>query len=154
MGVVDIEKVLVSKKISFGEKNYKYFIGYLYDNHKVTPLHIMLPLTNAYVQIYDGQTKWMYFLIEDDDLLEKYNTIWDKVSAYIKKEFDSEPVYNKNYSKTKIKSHGNEFTVFYYKKFQRWAHNHTCVAVITLDSALKKDDNYYPQMRVNILRKK
>ena len=26
---------------------------------------------------YDGQTKWMYFLIEDDNLLEKYNTIWD-----------------------------------------------------------------------------
>ena len=35
----------------------------------------------------------MYFLIEDDALLEKYNTIWDKVSADIKKEFDSEPVY-------------------------------------------------------------
>ena len=27
----------------------------------------------------------MYFLIEDDDLLEKYNTIWAKVSADIKK---------------------------------------------------------------------
>ena len=25
------------------------------------------------------------FLIVDDDLLEKYNTIWDKVSADIKK---------------------------------------------------------------------
>ena len=33
----------------------------------------------------------MYFLIEDDDL-EKYNTIWDKVSADIKKEFDSESI--------------------------------------------------------------
>ena len=32
---------------------------------------------------YDGQTKWMYFLIEDEDLLEKYNTIWNKVSADI-----------------------------------------------------------------------
>ena len=37
----------------------------------------------------------MYFLIENDELLEKYNTIWDKVSADIKKEFDREPVYNK-----------------------------------------------------------
>ena len=36
----------------------------------------------------------MYFLIENDELLEKYNTIWDKVSADIKKEFDREPVYN------------------------------------------------------------
>ena len=43
----------------------------------------------------------MYFLIQDDDLLEKYNTIWDKVSADIKKEFDSEPVYNKKFLKTK-----------------------------------------------------
>ena len=39
---VDIEKVLVSKKISFGEKNYKYFIGYLYNGNKVKPLNIML----------------------------------------------------------------------------------------------------------------
>ena len=30
----------------------------------------------------------------DDDLLEKYNTIWDKVGVDIKKELDSEPVYN------------------------------------------------------------
>ena len=58
----------------------------------------------------------MYFLTEDDDLLEKYNTIWDKVTADIKKEFDSEPVYHKNYLKTKIKSHGNEVTDFYDKK--------------------------------------
>ena len=28
---------------------------------------------------YNGQTKWMYLLIEDDDLLRKYNTNWDKV---------------------------------------------------------------------------
>ena len=31
------------------------------------------------------------FLTQDDDLLEKYNTIWDNVSIDIKKEFDSEP---------------------------------------------------------------
>ena len=30
---VDIVEVLVSKKISFGEKNWKYFIGYLHNNH-------------------------------------------------------------------------------------------------------------------------
>ena len=27
----------------------------------------------------------MYFLIEDDDVLEKYDTIWDKVSVDIKR---------------------------------------------------------------------
>ena len=53
-------------------ENYKYFIGYLYNNHKVRTLHLMLPKTSAYVKSYDG-------------LLEKYNIIWDKVSADIKK---------------------------------------------------------------------
>ena len=83
---VGIEKVLVSNKISFGEKYYNYLIGYLYNNHKVKPLHMMFPKTSVYVKSYDGQTKWMRFLIEDDDLLEKYNTLWDKVSADIEKE--------------------------------------------------------------------
>ena len=55
----------------------------------------MLPKTSVYVKSHDVQTKSMYFLIEDDDLLEIYNTTWNKVSADLKKEFDSEPVYNK-----------------------------------------------------------
>ena len=45
----------------------------------------MLPKTSAYLKRFDGQTKWMHFLIEDDDLLEKCNIIWDKVSADTKK---------------------------------------------------------------------
>ena len=143
---VDIEKVVVSNKKSSGEKNYKYFIGYLHNDYKVKPLHIMLPKTNAYVKRYDGQTEWIYFLIEDDDLLEKYNTVWDKVSTDRKKEFDSEPVYIKKKLKTKIKSHGDEVTDFYDKEILKVDSNHTCLAVVNLDSALKKDKNYYPQV--------
>ena len=45
--------------------------------------------------------------------------------------------------KTKIKSHDNEVTDFYDKKISKLDSNHTCLAVITLDSAFKKDDNYY-----------
>ena len=75
-------KVLVSNKTFLVKKNYKYFIGY---DQKTKPLHLMLPKTSAYVKDYDGETNWMYFLIEDDDVLEKYNTIWDKVYADMKK---------------------------------------------------------------------
>ena len=106
----------------------------------------MLPKTSAYVKSYDGQTKWIYFLIEDDDLLEKYNTIWGKVSADIKKEFDSKPVYIKELLKTKIKYHDDEVTDFYDKKISKVDSNHTCLIVITMYSALKKDETYYPQV--------
>ena len=104
----------------------------------------MLSKISSYVKSRDGQTKWMYCLIKDDELLEKYNTIWDKVSADLKKEFDSEPLYNKEFLKTKIKSHGNEVTDFYDKVIPQIDSNHTCLAVISFDSALKKDVNYYP----------
>ena len=67
------------------KKNYKYFIGYLHNGNKVEPLHIVLPTTRPYEKSYDGQSKWIYFLIEDDDFLKNSNTIWDKVSADIKK---------------------------------------------------------------------
>ena len=87
----------------------------------------------------------MYLFIEDDDVLEKYNTIWDKVSADIKNEFDSEPVYNKEFLKTKTKSHVDEVTDFSDKKIPKANSSHICLAVISLDSALKKDGNHYPQ---------
>ena len=61
-----------------------------------------------------------------------------------KKQFDSDPVYNKTLLKTKLKSHGNEVTYFYNKKIPNLDSNHTYLAVISLDSPLKKDDNYYP----------
>ena len=54
----------------------------------------MFPKTSSYVKRFDGQTKWMCFLIENDNLLETNDTIWDKASPDIKK-IDSEPVYNK-----------------------------------------------------------
>ena len=75
-------------------------------------------------------------MTEADNLLGKYNIIWDKFSADIKKEFDSKSVDNKNFLKTKIKSH---VTNFYDKKIRKVDSNHTCLAVIILDSALKKD---------------
>ena len=81
------------------------------------------------------------FLIKYDELLEKCDTIWDKVSADIKKELDSEPVYNKKLLKTKIKSYGDKVTD-YYKEIPKVDSNHTCVAVVSLDSALNKDGSY------------
>ena len=50
---VDIEKLLVSNKISSGEKTRNTLL--------VTWPHVMLPKTSAYVKSCDGQTKWMYF---------------------------------------------------------------------------------------------
>ena len=86
------------------------------------------------------------FLIEYDDLLDKYYAIWDKVSADIKKEFGSKPVYNKKFLKTKIKSYGDEDTYFHDKEVPKVGSNYKFLVVIGLDSALKKEENYYQKM--------
>ena len=47
------------------KKNYKYFINYNDDDdYVIKPLPIMLTKTSAYVKIYDGETKWMKFLLK------------------------------------------------------------------------------------------
>ena len=93
----------------------------------------MLPKTSAYAS-YDGQTKLIYFLIEDDNLLEKCN----KVSADTKKEFDSKPVNNIEFLKTKIKSHSDKVRDFYDEKIPKMNYNYSCLAVISLHFSLRK----------------
>ena len=77
--------------------------------------------------------------------MEKYdNTIWDKVSADTKREFDSEPVGNK-FLKTNIKFYWDEATDFLDKEISKMDPNLICLALIKLDSAPNKDGNYYQQ---------
>ena len=59
---------------------------------------------SAYTRDFD-KTKCMSFLIKNKKLLEKYNEIWKKVSNIIERNFESRPVYNEKYLKTKIKSY-------------------------------------------------
>ena len=77
-----------------------------------------------------------------DQLIKKNNIIWDKIRAYLKKVFDSEPVYNNKFLKPKIKSHGDKVTDLYDKEIPKVDSNHTCIALISLDTALKEDYTY------------
>ena len=49
-----------------------------------------------------------------NELLEKYNEIWRKVSNDIKKGFDYEPVYNGKNLKTKNKSDKDKISTNFY----------------------------------------
>lgn len=43
---IDIDETVMSSKVSSGEENYKYFMGYKDDDYKIKPLCIMLPKTS------------------------------------------------------------------------------------------------------------
>ena len=64
----------------------------------------------------------MYFKVNDNKLLKKYNRIWEKVSNLLSIKFDSEPVYDDNDKciKTKINLYGDKInTNFQGKKIPK-----------------------------------
>ena len=88
---VDISKIVVSNRILFAERGFKYFVGYE-DGKKVTKL-VNASKMSSYRRDFD-KTKYISFLINYDELLKQYNEIWDKVNNVIKKGFDKAPSYN------------------------------------------------------------
>ena len=76
---LDVNKILVSKKGSYGTKNsLKYFIGYN-DDGFIRPLCIKLLQMIGYVKHFDSN-KTMSFKVGDNKLLKKYNKIWEKLA--------------------------------------------------------------------------
>ena len=71
---VDIIKIVVSNKVSSGKSGFKYFTGYK-DASKIRPLCTFLQKMTACRREFD-KTKYMSFLIKDNELLKKYNEIW------------------------------------------------------------------------------
>ena len=105
---IDVNKILVSKKESYGTKNsLKYFIGYN-DGDIIRPLCILLPKMIGYFKHFDSN-KAMSFKISDNKILKKYKKIWEKVANLLTIKFDSEPIYGDvdKYIKRKIKIYGD-----------------------------------------------
>ena len=85
----------------------------------------------------------MSFLIKDDELLEKYE-ILEKVKNSIKKEFDSDPVYNDKYLKAKIKPYNGKInTNFHNNKTPKEGSQFICLSAILNDSVFRTGKNYY-----------
>ena len=62
----------------------------------------------GYLNIFKDGTRRMSFLTDNNKFLEKYTTIWEKISDLINKKFDSDPVYNNKYINTNIRSYNND----------------------------------------------
>ena len=92
----------------------------------------------AHIKYFD-ETKFMTFLIKDfDELLEMYNKIWEKVKDSLKKEFDSEPLYNKKYLEAKIKSYYRKIkTNFHSNKIPKENSQNICLSEILINSVFR-----------------
>ena len=101
---------------------------------------------SAYRKGFD-ESRYIYLLIKDDELLKKYNKIWRKGKNNLKKEFDSEPFYNEEHLKAKVKSYNEKInTNFHDNKIQKEGSQFICLSVILIDSVFRTGKNFYPQV--------
>ena len=103
---------------------------------------------NAYTKYFDKNNNCMNHLVKDEKILKKYSKIWNKIKSLIKKEWNSEPVYNDKYVKIKIKTYNNKvYTNFQHNKIPKHNKYCACLSVILLDSIfVNSDKEYYPQI--------
>ena len=85
-----------------------------------------------------------FFLVYDQEVLNKYNKIWDKIKDSFEKRLDSEPVYNDKYIKSKISLYSINF---YDTKMLIENKRYICLFVILLDSIFANlHKEYYSQI--------
>ena len=89
----------------------------------------------------------MSFLIKDDDVLDKYNEIWDKIKETLSIKFHSMPVYDEKYIKAKVREfNGVIKTNFLSDEVPKENEHYTCIACITIDSVMRMEKKNYPQV--------
>ena len=151
--------MLVSKKEPYGTKNaLKHFIGYN-DNDVIRPLCLRLPQMTGYAKKFN-ENATLSFRVYGKQLLKNYNKIWEKVEKLMRIDFESKPVYGDDdkYIKTKIKIYaGSMITNFHNKKMPKEKVPCKCLSIIMLDSVIKSNKKYYPQILLeecNMCKKK
>ena len=142
MNDIDVNKILVSKKESYGTKNsLKYFIGYS-DGDFIRPLCIILPQMIGSVKHFDSK-KTMSFKVSDNKLLKKYSKISKKISNLLDIKFDSQPVHGDGDKYIRKKIYGDRVnTNFQGKKVPKENASYKCFSLIMLDSVIRAKKKY------------
>ena len=86
-------------------------------------------------------------MVKNDDVLDKYNEIWDKIKGTLDMNLHSMPVYDKKYIKAKVREfNGVIKTNFLGDEIPKESMHYTCIACITIDSVMRMEKKNYPQV--------
>ena len=99
---VDKSKIIVSNKWKINDSTIKFFTGYLNEDI-IRHLCIILPQMSDFIKYFDDGNKDMLFKIENKDIYSNYSDIWNKIKKLLNVTFNSLPIRNEEYIKTKVK---------------------------------------------------
>ena len=93
----------------------------------------------GYIKYFENGGKSMSYMIKDDDVLDKYNEIWDKIREALSTKFHSKPVYDEKYIKAKVREFDSVVeTNFLSEEDPKENEHYICTACITtIDSVMK-----------------
>ena len=94
--LVNVDQILVSEKSNQNDDVSKYFIGYK-EGEIVKPLCIILPQMSGYIKHFEDGGKNISFMVKNDDMLDKYNEIWNKIKKTLSIKFHSKPIYDEKW---------------------------------------------------------
>ena len=143
---VDLSKIVVSNKWKINDTTYKYLCGYLNDD-VIQPLCVILLQMNGYIKYFEDGGKNMSFVIDDEEIYEKYNEIWEVVRKFLKVKFTVGPVRDDKYLMAKLKIfNGTNRTTFTNNAIPIEKNHYNCIPAIDIDSVLRTDNKRsYPQ---------
>ena len=102
---------------------------------------------SGWIKYFENGGKNMSFKIEDDEVYIKYNNIWNKIKELLGNiELGSDVIYDDQYIKTKVITFKMVRTSFSDDIIPEEKNEHGCIPCISVDSALKIDKKYYPQV--------
>ena len=146
LDLINADQIVVSDKFKPSDEGVKYFIGYQEDEI-VKPLCIMLPQMMGYIKYFENGGKNMSFLIKDDEVPNKYEEIWSLIKNKLDIKFHSEPVYDQTCIKAKVRElDGVIKTNFLGNDVPKENIHYTCIACVTIDSVMRMDKKYFPQV--------
>ena len=102
LNLVEADKIVVSDKFEHSDDGFKYFIGYK-EGEIVKPLCIILPQMSGYIKYFENKGKNMSFMVKNDNVLDEYNEIWDKIKKKLTTIFHNMPLYDEKYLKAKVR---------------------------------------------------
>ena len=63
---------------------------------------------SGYIKYFENGGKNISLKIQDEDVYLKYNEIWNRIKSILNVKFDSQPIYDNKYIKTKVKTFNNK----------------------------------------------
>ena len=95
---------------------------------------------SGYIKYFENGGKSMSFVIKDNDVLEEYNEIWDKIKNKLNIQFHSMSVYDEKYIKAKVSEFNDVIkTNFLGDEIPKESLYYTCIACITIDSVMRRE---------------